>query len=275
MSIPVSVLIMTRDEVQQIHRCLMAVQAFDEIVVVDSHSRDGTADLARRAGATVIDFEWDGQYPKKRQWALDHLDLKYDWILFIDADEVMTPELVAEIAALFEAGPPCCDGYFVKGLYVRDGRVLRFGLKNNKLTLFDRRKLFFPVVDDLDLPGMGEIEGHYQPVAKNDRARIGQLKGMLLHYAYNDPQGWTGRHRRYAAWEAAMDARRAWPVDPVRWREILKRIMRASALRPYLMFTHSYILKAGMFDGRAGWRLARDRYRYGRMIIEARHALLR
>jgi hypothetical protein len=170
----------------------------------------------------------------------------------------------AEIAALFANGAPACDGYFVPGLYVMNGKILRHGLRNAKLALFDRRKFRFPVIDDLDIPGMGELEGHYQPVAKQPGVTIGHVKSALLHHAYDGD--WRGRHERYAAWERGMNARDAWPRDPVRWRQTLKIIFRRAPCRPAIAFAHSYILKAGFLDGRAGFELARDRWRYYAMI---------
>jgi glycosyltransferase involved in cell wall biosynthesis len=268
MTIPVSVIVAVRNEAERIERCLAALAGFDEIVVVDSESEDDTRALAEAAGATVVAYEWDGAYPKKRQWCLDRLSLRHDWIFFVDADEIVPDDLVHEIAALFECGPPH-DGYFVRGWYVIGGRVLRHGLSNNKLVLFNRRRFAFPVVDDLGLPGMGEMEGHYQPVAREGNAvSIGQLRAGMLHEAYGDDEAWERRHRRYAAWEAGMNARQAWPTDPVRWRQRTKRMFRAMPGRPLVAFCHCYFYRRGMLDGRMGWKLAADRYCYYRMVGE-------
>ena len=274
MKIPVGVLIVTRNEAPRIMRCLDVLKDFDEVVVVDSGSTDDTATFARAAGARVENFLWDGGYPKKRQWCLDHLSLRHDWVFFVDADEIVTPELVKEIRTLFDPPSPRPSpggrgsyraGYFVRGAYVRGGRVLKHGLRNNKLALFDRRKIAFPVVDDLDLPGMGEIEGHYQPVLKIP-GWIGQLEAPLLHEACDDPAAWLARHERYAAWESGMNRKRAWPRDPVRWRQFLKTVFRTLPGRPLWAFLHGYVLKRGFLDGRAGFDLARDRFRYYGMI---------
>lgn len=265
--LPVSVVVVTRDEARRLPACLDALRGFPDIVVVDSGSIDGTPEIARASGARVVPFVWDGRYPKKRQWCLDHLALR-DWVFFVDADEIVTPELKAAVAGLFAAGAPPCDGYFVPGRYVIGGRTLRFGLCNAKLALFDRRRFAFPVVDDLDLPGMGEIEGHYQPVARPGcaGARTGRLSAALCHHAYDDEGAWDRRHCRYAAWERGMNARGAWPRDPVAAREALKTLFRAMPGRAAAAFVHSYLAKGGFLDGMAGYRLARDRFRYYRMI---------
>ena len=262
--IPVSVLIVTRNEEKRIGRCLEALRDFDEVVIVDSGSIDSAAVLAVSLGARVENFVWNGRYPKKRQWCLDNLSLKHDWVFFVDADEVVTKELVEEIRTLQKDGA----GYFITGLYVIDGKTLKHGLHNSKIVLLDRRLMAFPVVDDLDLPGMGEIEGHYQPVLKPAfrAAKIGALAAPLLHHAHDDPAGWEARHRRYAAWERGMNARNAWPADPIPWRQTLKRLFRALPARPAWAFLHCYVLKAGFLDGKQGFKLAAGRYRYYRMI---------
>ncbi|HTK83681.1 MAG TPA: glycosyltransferase family 2 protein [Patescibacteria group bacterium] len=268
-TIPVSAIIITRNEARRINRCINALKDFNEIVIVDSASSDETPAIARAAGATVVPFEWDGCYPKKKQWCLDNLTLKNEWVFLVDADEELTTALKAEIASLFAAKTPACGGYFVPGLYVMNGGTLRFGLRNKKLALFDRRLVAFPVVDDLDLPGMGEVEGHYQPVAKSGHVALGALKHGMLHHAYESMDGWRERHRRYAAWEAGMNARGAWPADPDGVREVMKQLFRRMPGRGAVAFAHSYLLRLGFLDGREGFVLARDRWRYYRMIAEA------
>ena len=166
-------------------------------------------------------------------------------------------------------------GYFVRGRYVRGGDVLCYGLQNNKLALFNRHKMSYPVVDDLDIEGMGEIEGHYQPVPHDEQAEIGQLFNYLIHDAYGaeNDAAWAERHRRYARWEAAMNARGAWPIDPVAGRQSMKSLFKRMPLwlRPIVAFMHCYIMRFGFLDGGQGFLFARDRYRYYKMIAgEAR-----
>ena len=263
--IPVSVIVVTRNEAHHIVRCLSALKDFDDIVVVDSHSDDDTAALAAAHGARVVDYHWGGQYPKKRQWCLDQLALKHDRVFFVDADEVVTTALVEEIRRLSWAR----DGYFIRGAYVFDEKVLRFGLMNNKLTLFDRRAFAFPIVDDLDAPGMGEIEGHYQPLPIKKGAQIGQLRPVLLHYAGDEGAAWAVRHARYAAWEAFMLRHHAYPPEIGTLRTLCKMVFRHMPWRPQMAFLHSFILKAGFMEGARGWRFAKTRSDYYRMVNDA------
>ena len=266
--IPVSVLVATKNEEVRIARCLDALSAFDELVVVDSGSDDATCSIAREKGARVERYVWDGQYPKKRQWCLDNLELKHDWVFFVDADELVTDSVVQEISALFDNGIPITSGYFVRADYVWQDKMLQHGLSNNKLVLFDRRRVEFPVVDDLDLPGMGEMEGHYQPVLKVAYAaqKLGQIDARMVHYACDDIGVWDARHERYARWEQGMNLRDAWPHDPVPWRQFMKRIFRSMPFRDVAAFLHCYIFKLGFLDGARGLDFALCRARYYRMI---------
>ncbi len=268
MTRPITVIIVTKNEAPVMARCLDALSAFDDtfndIIVVDSNSTDDTAAIAAAHGARVINFEWNGAYPKKRQWCLDTLDIKHDFVFFVDADEVVTPALIAELKTLEYTAA----GYFIRGRYVVDGRVLNHGLVNNKLCLINREKIEFPVIDDLDSAAMEEIEGHYQPVLKRvyRDSPLGQVRASLLHYTDIHGASWAARHMRYAAWQALVDRRGALPTENHRGRAALKAVFKALPYKPLTAFVHSYVLKRGFLDGRAGFAFARSRWRYYQMV---------
>lgn len=257
--IHVSVVIVTKGEARNLPRCLSALSRFDDIWVVDSMSQDDSRIIAQSYGAHFIEFSWNGQYPKKRQWCLDTLCLKHDFVFFVDADEEVTPDLCAEM----ERMDYTCDGYFVKGAYVMDGRVLSYGLKNNKLCLIDRTKMCFPVINDLDVEGMGEIEGHYQPVLiENAAHKIGQLHHALLHHAYEDHDRYIKRHEGYRVWEEGVVGRCGGHAETLAQRRFLKSMFASLPRRDVIAFLHSYILLGGFMDGRQGFEHARRRYDY-------------
>ncbi len=264
----IAVIIITKNEERNIARALRSAAAFAKVIVVDSQSSDRTQQIAKECGADIVTFEWNGEYPKKFGWCLETLPLKQDWVLFLDADEELTPELVGEIDALDLKAA----GYFIKGAYVLDGQILRHGLQNNKLCLINRAKMTFPHIDDLDIPGGNEVEGHYQPVLRknvpNDE-RLGQLHHVLYHHALENMAGWDERHACYASWEAGMNARKAWPVDPDPWRQRMKVLFRSMPCRGMIAFLHSYVWKCGFRDGRNGFRMAVMRYAYYRAIAKA------
>ena len=267
MKIPVSVIVTVKNEENKIADCLAALKDFDEIIVVDSQSQDRTKEIVASAGAQVIDFAWNRQYPKKRQWCLDNLTLKHNWIFFVDADEIVTKELAAEIKSVLPA-PSYTSGYFIRARYLMNGKLLKYGLQNNKLVLFDRCRIEFPIVDDLDIPGMGEMEGHYQPVLKMkfNEQKLGSIKSYMIHDCIDDERAWVFRHQKYARWEQGMNEKNAWPEDPVPIRDLAKKILRRSNYRPQLVFFISYIVLGGFLDGVEGYKFAKKKKDYYALI---------
>ncbi|MCV6801114.1 glycosyltransferase, partial [Achromobacter ruhlandii] len=111
--IPVSVVVMTKNEERNIAKCLKALAEFDEVFVVDSNSTDATCAMAAALGAKVSNFNWNGKYPKKKQWCLEQLPFTHPVVLYVDADEEMTPELAAEIRAALPRFAAGAGGAFV------------------------------------------------------------------------------------------------------------------------------------------------------------------
>jgi len=137
--LPVSVIIPVRNEAANLPRCLEALRELGEVYVIDSQSTDSTVEIARAHGAQVVQFHYQGGWPKKRQWAMDTLPLAYDWILLLDADEVLTPELILEIRQAIQN--PTVNGYYLALRIFFLGRVLRHGdARFWKLSLFRRGK---------------------------------------------------------------------------------------------------------------------------------------
>ncbi|WP_448189807.1 glycosyltransferase family 2 protein [Azospirillum sp. sgz301742] len=270
--IPVSVVVMTRDEAVNLPACLAELRRFAQVFVVDSASSDATPEIAAAWGATIVPFRWNGGYPKKKQWCLDHLPFAWDWVLYVDADERLTPALVDELAALMARGPACA-AYAVEGRPVFLGRPLRFGARNAKLALLDRRRARFPEVPDLDVASMWEVEGHYQPVVDGP---VGRLRAPLRHADDKPLSAWFDRHNRYSDWEAALraDGRMAALIGLESGRRRrLKRLLHALPLRPLAVFLHGYVLKLGFLDGAAGLHhaLARAFY-YWQVGVKIRQA---
>src|SRR5271169_210140 len=109
--LPVSVIVAARNEEKNLPRCLEALRDVGEVYVIDSQSTDATPEIARSFGAKVVQFHYQGGWPKKRQWAMETLPLAHDWILLVDADEALTPELAQEILDAIQN--PNLDGYYI------------------------------------------------------------------------------------------------------------------------------------------------------------------
>src|SRR6266850_2472159 len=96
--VPVSVIVPIKNEAANLPRCLDSMRWADEIFVVDSESTDGSIEIARAHGANVVQFHFNGKWPKKKNWALENLPFRNQWVLIVDADEVVVPALAEEIA---------------------------------------------------------------------------------------------------------------------------------------------------------------------------------
>jgi len=252
--IPVTVLVQTKNEATGIAECLRQLWAFGEVIVVDSCSTDRTKDIAQSLGARVVDFEWNGRYPKKKQWQLENVDTAYPWVMFLDADEAPTPELLDELQNLFSRDRLEPVGAFDINLdYVFAGKMLRHGHRVTKRALVRKDRVKFPEMDDLEAPGMGELEGHYQPEV---RGRIGRLRGRIRHNDLDPVSTWFDRHNRYSEWEAYLRTSSV-ARSRIRAARTLKgRVFDGVPCKPLAFFLYAYIVKLGFLDGRAGFDYA-------------------
>lgn len=259
--IPVSVIVMTKNEERNIQKCLHSVKKFNEVFVVDSASEDKTCELAAEMGAIVVPFDWNGKYPKKKQWCLENLPFSNDWVLYVDADEEVYPELADEIGDVINKNKKY-SGFFVGSDYVFSGRVLHHGHRIYKLVLFNKNNGRFIDYDDLDIANMWEVEGHYQP--KID-GKTTILKNRIRHDDHNSLFDYFHKHNRYSDWEAELRKRDALVSDEETQpgiRKFLKKIFQKLPFKGAIAFIHSYILHLGFLDGRAGFDFAMARAFY-------------
>lgn len=265
-SIPVSIIIMTRNNDSHLRQCLDSVLPFNEIFVVDSQSTDQTLNIAKQSHARIIPYEWDGSPIKKKQWCLTHLPFKNDWVFYLDADEIMTRKCTKEIQNLLH-DPRAADGYFVTAQHILSDQKLHYGMHNRKLAFFKRDCFYYPEIKQKLDNDIGEVEGHYQPLPLHNNSPIARLSNTIEHHAFEDMNAYIARHECYAKWEAEMTLKELWPNDPIGWRQHLKRGLRRSPLRPTLLFLYSFIVKAGFLDGINGYRYARYKSAYARKVL--------
>lgn len=256
-SLPVSVIVPVRNEAHNLSRCLESLRGAGEVYVVDSESSDDTAEIARSFGAKVVQFHYAGGWPKKRQWAMDTLTLAYDWVLLIDADEALTPELAAEIRQAIQDAR--FDGYYIVLQLFFLGRVLRHGGTGfYKLSLFRRGKGRFECrLKDQDA-SMADMEVHEHVIVEGQTAR---LKHALLHHNVESISRYIQKHDEYSNWDARVwlegEANSA-ELPPslfgnqAQRRRWLRKRLFAFPGSSLLLFIYRYFFRLGFLDGVPG-----------------------
>lgn len=250
----ISVIVLAKNEEAGLGNTLERLKDFDDVIVVDSLSDDRTVEIAREHGARVVDFSWNGQYPKKKQWAVENAGATNEWVLLLDADEFPSTQLLAELVELQESLGASSHGAFdINLLYRFAGRYLRYGHVVTKRSLLHTGRAAFPVIDDLDAPGIREVEGHYQPATA---APIGKLRNRIVHDDRDPVSSWFARHNRYSDWEAHLRMNSALRKDIASKRTLKGRVFDSVPFKPLLFFGYAYVGRAGFLDGRAGFDYA-------------------
>src|SRR5215208_3101943 len=198
---PLSVLIPVKNESANVRDCISGVSFADEIVVVDSASTDGTQAIAEEAGAQVVQFVWSGNLPRKKNWALENVPWQHEWVLIIDADERITPELECEIhQAICRTD---VDGFYLnRRFWFLDDWINHCGyFPSWNLRLFRHRLGRYEQIEiGVDIPS-GDNEVHEHVLLNG---RVEYLRTPIEHYAFPDIATFIEKHDRYSSWEAAV-----------------------------------------------------------------------
>jgi glycosyltransferase involved in cell wall biosynthesis len=243
-----SIVILTQDEALNIADCLRSCAACDDVHVLDSGSTDATRELAAQHGATVHEHPFES-FGKQRNWAIDNIDLRHEWVLHLDADERLTPELDTALRAI-AAGLSPAAGYLVPNKLIFMGRWLKRagGYPTYQMRFFHRHRMRF--VD----------YGHGQ--REQEGTVIETLDEPYLHLAFSKGlDDWFAKHNRYSSAEAseAIEVR----AEPIAWNALLtgrgvarRRALKALAyrlpFRPQLRWVMMAIVHGGILEGRAG-----------------------
>jgi len=253
-----SVVILTFNEEANLPACLESLRALGGgVFVVDSGSKDRTSAVAEAYGAAVVEHAFES-HAKQWSWALENLPLRSDWILGLDADQRLTPELAAELSGLLSADGAASgfDGFYIKRRQIFRGRWIRHGGYYPKYLL----KLFRRGQARLDC---NDLVDHHFYVS----GPTGKLRHDLTeeNRKEDDITFWIDKHNRYAtllAQEEILRSRdRSLPLraslggNPDQRSLLLKRLWRRLPLfvRPALYFFYRYFAQSGWLDGREGF----------------------
>ena len=259
-AVPLSVIVPIKNEAANLPRCLAGIAWAGEIFVVDSQSSDGSQRLAQEFGAKVVQFEFNGTWPKKKNWALENLSFRYEWVLILDADEVLPREAEAEFrAAIANAGATA--GYWINRRFMFMGRWLRHAYYPNwNLRLFRHSLGRYEKLTSIETAS-GDNEVHEHVVVQGPTKR---LRTEIDHYAFPSVEVFVEKHNRYSNWEArvalaaeAASAGSKLQHADVAQRRRLKRWAQHLPCRPLLRFLYVYLWQGGFLDGREGYYFAR------------------
>jgi glycosyltransferase involved in cell wall biosynthesis len=261
MKVPVSILIPIRNEANNLPRSLASVAWADEVFVVDSESSDGSQDIARAAGAKVVQFHFNGVWPKKKNWALENLPFRNQWVFILDADEVLAPGTADEIRDIIAGQGKGCAGYWINRRFMFMNQWLKHAYYPNwNLRLFQHRLgRYEQIVKGATESGDNEVHEHIIV-----QGETGRMMSEMDHYAFPTISVFIEKHNRYSNWEARLQVEgrigqetsqpQAWQI---RMARRIKRLSHHLPFRPTLRFLYVYLWQGGIWDGRAGYNFAR------------------
>lgn len=250
-----TVIILTLDEEKHIRRCLESVEKIaDRVVIVDCFSTDRTKELAREFGASVIEHEWRN-YSSQFNWGLDNADIDTDWVMRLDADEVVTPKLAELINSELSEIPQTVHGLTVNRQIHFLGRWIRHG------AIYPTRML------RLFRKGLGRCEERWMDEHIIVQGDIAHLKGDVADINLNNLTWWTNKHNSYATREAIdlllmqdrhrMGGRTKMVMSSqARLKRWLKEKVYSRLpllVRPTFYFLYRYVVRGGVLDGWQGF----------------------
>lgn len=217
--------------------------------MIDSDSTDATAEVAFRCGADLINFNWNGYFPKKRNWYLRDHTPTTPWVLFLDADEILTPAVKQEISIAMSDSRH--QGFLLSYTNYFLGRRLRGGYPLRKLALFRVGEVEYERIEEHNW-SQCDMEVHEHPIVNGS---VGLIRSRIDHRDLRGIDSYMSKHNHYAAWEAQrlfshrhdIGARATWKSH-----QRLKYSLITSPWGGLAFFLGSFLLMGGWKDGSVG-----------------------
>lgn len=262
MSPMVTFVVPVKNEEKNLDGCLKSLENQEYVIVVDSGSIDRTKEIAATYHREVVDFHWDGHFPKKRNWLLANYQFKTPWVMFIDADERVTDDWVEEMNYRLQSDASV-DAYICYYDNFFMGRMLRFGDVMHKTAILRVGSGGYERVEETEWSNL-DMEIHEQLVVKG---RIAAIRSRLKHYDRRSLEAYLNKHEEYAKWEAC----RYHALTNEQWAKMTRRQelkYRYVTKRWFAIcyFLVSYFLRLGFLDGVAGFWFAWYKMKYFRNV---------
>jgi glycosyltransferase involved in cell wall biosynthesis len=268
----ISVLILTKDEEQDLPGCLESVAWCDDVFVFDSFSTDGTAEVAREYNVNFVQRKFDG-YASQRNAALDGLPFQHEWIFSLDADERPTPELVREMHEAVSAAGAGANGFrirrrdFLNGTWLKHAQISPYYIR---LVRRGRARYTREINEVMEVDGV-----------------VGQLKSPIDHFPFSKGVAhWIEKHNKYSTMESLVIAERT-SREEASWKMALgakdfharrvaqKAIFYRMPARPLIKWLYMMFVRGAILDGRAGIAYANLQTIYEYFIVLKTRELIR
>jgi glycosyltransferase involved in cell wall biosynthesis len=250
-----TIAIPVKNEERNLPGCLQAIGngLASKVVLIDSGSTDRTVEIAREFGVEVVDFKWDGKFPKKRNWFLRNHTPTTKWVLFLDADEYLTDGFKEALRTALNDTSKV--GYWLNYSIYFMGKKLKGGYPLTKLALFRVGAGEYEKIDE-EMWSKMDMEIHEHPVLDG---ATGVIKPKIDHRDFRGIGSYMDKHNAYAAWEAARfvqiqnseKLRNAWT-----WKQKLKYGLMNTVWIGPVFFIGSFIFMGGFRDGSRGFAFA-------------------
>ena len=260
----VAIVIPVLNERKNIKDCISSASNFEKIFVIDSGSTDETIKICEQNNVEIINFNWNGKFPKKRNWFLDNYGPKINsqWVFFLDADERISrkfeEELEKEIKKGYDAFYINYENYFMK-------KKMKHGIKQRKIALFKNSNIRYEKIETKTFSSL-DMEIHEHPQNFN---KIGEIKSPLKHLDYKGITSFISKHIKYAEWEAERfklidNATKA----NFTVRQKVKYNLIGSNIFPISYFIIDYILLLRILDGIIGLKYSFYKMVYFSIIVD-------
>lgn len=257
MALDLTIVIPTKNEEKNLLFCLEPLIGWaKEIVIVDSNSTDKTISIATESGAKVVTFDYKGGWPKKRQYVLDTFTFTTQWIMLLDADEILTDDVKTKIDRAIQTDE--FSGYYLWFRLEFLGKMLlRSDPGLRKLSLFRTGKgKFERRFGDQD-ETMGDMEVHEHVYVDG---RVGEIKSPILHRNFNSLSRFIIKHDEYSNYECKVHTMgEDSPIKPKFFgtkeerRRYLKQKLIRNPIAPFAYFIYLYLFRGGFMEGKPGF----------------------
>lgn len=253
-----TIVVPVKNEEKNLPSCLENIKPFKNVIIVDSGSTDRTLDIAAEYGREIVQFEWNGQFPKKRNWLLRNYKFDTPWVMFLDADERITEgwlqeasEKICNVRDDVDAFICYYDNWFMD-------RMLRHGDVMRKTAILRVGRGEYERIEENNWSKLDmEIHEHLHV-----KGRIEEINARLEHHDKRSLESYYAKHEEYANWEANRYKALKGDYSKLTRRQRIKYGLIKQWWFGFAYFCACYFLKGGWLDGKPGYVFARGKWKY-------------